>query len=411
MEVSINDQVVLTHEQLLRVIDVNAYSIPTLILGRTGIGKSAVLKDWSIMQAERMGLQFIEWNNLTFEEKQSYVDDQKKRDTAFIFVDQRLLLKDRTDLEGLIDLGKENANYVIIKPHSWLRALQNGAGCLVLEEFNLAERSIQRASYQLLWDHQIGEFKISEKVAIFATGNVAEDRAGVKDIVLPVKKRLGIYYLKEPGKDAILEYASRHGWESEIIAYISQHPDHIFFESPKKNFTIVPRSWEMASNQLRKAKAQGYAPDYYLFSGVLEGLSREVIDFLEIGSRAQPPDELMRNGFKYNVDDFVITQYELLSVVRYARLVKSEMESKQKDGVKAMLDYLYKGYKGLDRKEHTHHRLTYLKFIRWHYGTDTISSLVRDHDDLTEDINNVLIAPSIKPGKKPGNDTAKNCCS
>jgi hypothetical protein len=70
-------------------------------MGRTGIGKSYVIKDVAKQIAILKGKEFIEWNNTSEADKVDIANNIEKQLKSFIFMDMRLTESEPSDIKGL----------------------------------------------------------------------------------------------------------------------------------------------------------------------------------------------------------------------------------------------------------------------------------------------------------------------
>lgn len=106
------------------------------IKGAVGIGKSFVVKEEAKLISEELKLDFVEWNEISLEEKQSLLD-KEKAEKSFIFADIRLSQCGPEDLKGLPKLEGSHVDWL---PDLLIRVISNTniKGVLFFDEMNLA---------------------------------------------------------------------------------------------------------------------------------------------------------------------------------------------------------------------------------------------------------------------------------
>jgi MoxR-like ATPase len=199
--------------------------VPIDVKGKTGIGKSWVIKEQAQEIAKQKKKKFCEWNELSSEEKRGLLTNFKD---IFLFVDIRLSQLDPTDLKGLINFQDD---FVEWKPQLlWKILSMPGAdGIVFFDEANLAPPSVLAACYQIINDRQCGENPISKDVLFVSAGNSLSDKAHVFDEPAPLKNRRLNYVLADPFMDATAEedwgkWAADNGIIPSIISFLYFKP-------------------------------------------------------------------------------------------------------------------------------------------------------------------------------------------
>lgn len=184
---------------------------PVLLEGPTGIGKSEVVR----RVAERMGI-------------------------ATVVLDLSLL--EPPDLVGLPVLSDGRTAYAL--PQVLPR---DGAGILMLEELNRAERYIQQPALQLLTARKLHEYELPPGWVCFAAVN--PETADYQ--VTPLDRALRARFLSlrvNADRSCWLSWAHTHGVHPAIIALAQTH-ERILEDIP-------PRTWTYASEVLCALRPQ-----------------------------------------------------------------------------------------------------------------------------------------------------------
>ena len=138
---------------------------------------------------------------------------------------------------------------------------REGAGILMLEELNRAERYIQQPALQLLTARALHEYVLPEGWACFAAINPE----GGDYQVTPLDAALRARFLHVPvraDRAAWLAWADAHGVHPAVMALARAH-ERVFADVP-------PRSWTYASDVLRSMRPSELA-DVSLVRDVLSG--------------------------------------------------------------------------------------------------------------------------------------------
>jgi hypothetical protein len=147
------------HKELALCMD-RCYETNTSIdvKGATGVGKSFVVRDVAINKASEKKKKFIEWNEISIEEKREFITNKEKVKESFFFVDIRLSQIDSSDLKGLPNFNKYDV--VEWQPNLIWKILSypEADGIVFFDELNLSCPSVMASCYQIINDHQIGEY-------------------------------------------------------------------------------------------------------------------------------------------------------------------------------------------------------------------------------------------------------------
>ena len=212
--------------------------IPSLLWGPPGIGKSSILK-------------------------------QVSQDKGMEFIDLRLSMMDANSIELLpSSLPKE------------------GKGILLFDQLNSAPSSVQGLVYQLIFDRQVGEYKLPDGWATVVSENLGMDSGVVDKMPAHLANRF-VHLDMEVDINDWKVWAYSAGIDERVIAYIGYKNEDLFTFNPSfqgKSFA-TPRSWESVSGILRSgmdedllldvisgAIGKGRAISFLSFSKVVEEL-------------------------------------------------------------------------------------------------------------------------------------------
>ncbi|MDB4971933.1 MAG: hypothetical protein JWN48_274 [Myxococcaceae bacterium] len=198
---------------------------PVLLEGATGIGKSELVAQ----VAKKLGI-------------------------AHTVLDLSLL--EPPDLVGLPVIEEGRTRYAL--PHFLPR---EGAGILMLEELNRAERYIQQPALQLLTARCLHEYTLPEGWACFAAINPENGDYQVTPLDTALRARF-LQVPVRPDRAAWLAWAGAHGVHPAVVALVRAH-ERIFDSVP-------PRSWTYAAQVLASMQPAELA-DAVLVRDVLSG--------------------------------------------------------------------------------------------------------------------------------------------
>jgi MoxR-like ATPase len=199
------------HEFLLTV----ATSRPVFIWGPPGIGKSALVEQFS----QQLGLECV------------------------------ALLGSQLAPEDLIGIPKIEGNVSRFYPPSMI--VRDKEFVLFIDELNIASQEIQKAFYSLILDKRIGEYRLPTGSIIIGAGNRAHDAALAKQMPSALVNRLIHIHLKASHREW-LDWAEQHGIHPWVLDYIRSRPAQLATEVPpaKEEPFSTPRSWHTVSDAL-----------------------------------------------------------------------------------------------------------------------------------------------------------------
>ena len=211
-----NLPITVNQEELMDILLNIAPVRPVFIWGAPGIGKSALVEDFSIS----VGLECVS------------------------------LLGSQLAPEDIIGIPKINGDTSEFMPPKMIARKEPYV--LFLDELNACSQEVQKAFYSLIYERRIGEYHLPEGSIIIGAGNRAQDSAIVKTMSSALINRMFHVQLKPDVKNW-LAWGYGHGIHPWITEYINQRPDHLFSEPPKTEEPFsTPRSWHMLSDALKE---------------------------------------------------------------------------------------------------------------------------------------------------------------
>ncbi len=165
-----------------------------------------------------------------------------------------------------------------VKPKATRRLIPNESkGILFLDEINQAPPSVQAASYQLLLNRQIGDYKLPDGWAMMAAGNRESDRANAQHMPSALSLRL-VHLDYEINVDDWCDWALNQGDRVpvELLSFIRLRPDLLHSFESKQRVSPNPRSWVFCGELTNT----GLPPsiEYDLFRGTVgDGAATEYV--------------------------------------------------------------------------------------------------------------------------------------
>jgi len=232
------------HEYAELLIECEAVNQPLFVRGGPGIGKSAIPRQVFEQLAQERGKIFLEWSDLTIDQKMACIKDPQK---YYIFGDFRTSQMDTTSLQGVPNMM--NTEVLENIPYSWVvyftQAKANGA--IFFDEINLAAPIVQSITYSAIHDRVVSDRRLSENVFIFAAGNRSQDRGNTFDMPLPLRDRFAECEITHDVEDWC-EWASTNKINPHLISFIKWRPTYLYkIEVGKVEKPSTPRGVHRAS--------------------------------------------------------------------------------------------------------------------------------------------------------------------
>lgn len=169
-------------------------------------------------------------------------------------IDDRLSQKDPTDVRGVLCPGPDGKARWLITPE--YDPLWNGETptCLLFDEHNHAPDLLQKASYEISWDHSIGGMPFKKEVVVLLAGNREIDNANITPMDKPMQSRVIHIYVRFDAQ-VFIDFAQQEGsFHPLVISYLREHPEKAYKpggDAKEYYGDPLPRTWEMTSDVLR----------------------------------------------------------------------------------------------------------------------------------------------------------------
>lgn len=122
---------------------------------------------------------------------------------------------------------------------------------LLIDDFHLADKIIQKYLFQLLTYKALKGYKLPPNTAILMAGNKITDKALAHSIPAPVMNRISVYEVKADKKDWIQNFAFSHDVRDDIVSFINSRGDQFLCQEPIESTPWAsPRSWTFLSEQM-----------------------------------------------------------------------------------------------------------------------------------------------------------------
>jgi len=234
---------------------------------------------------------------------------QLAKDCSLKVIDLRLSQCDPTDLLGFptTDKASGKAGYLPMDtfPIEGDPIPQGYKGwLLLLDELPGAHEAVQKASYKLILDRMVGQYKLHEKCMIAAAGNQVSDNALVEEMSTALQSRL-IHMTLEVNHHQFLKWAMNAGIDHRITDFIKFDPKQVYTFRPDhtdKTYAC-PRTWEMA-NDFVKGRKEITEERIPILGGTLsEGVARTFVGYCQVYKDLPTIDQIIAHPETLAVPD------------------------------------------------------------------------------------------------------------
>lgn len=273
-----------------------------------GMGKSSIMRS----VADELQLKMIDHRLSTSAPEdlsglpEFFSDSQGNRMAHFVpFGD--LFPLENTPLPGVQAIRDENSNLKYTEPthQGWM---------LFLDEFNSASKSVQAASYKLILDRMTGQRKLHERCVITAAGNLATDRAITNAISTAMQSRVVHLEMQIHFEEWLYDVALKEGYDSRIIAYLSQFPSKLMDFRPDHNEKTFccPRTWEF-TNRLIKDREVTDTMSILLAGTITSGVAVDFVQFTKVFNNLVSIAEILKDPENCRIPNDIGSKWAITS--------------------------------------------------------------------------------------------------
>lgn len=248
-------------------------------------------------------------------------------------IDIRLSTCAPEDLTGLPRLTDNSAKFVPFTDLFPIEGMELPEGkdgwFIFLDEFNAGERQIQAASYKIVLDRMVGQYKLHEKVVLAMAGNLDTDKAITNRISTAMQSRVIHLFMETSHDDWMKLVGAPHKYDTRILAYLGWKPGALNEFDPEHtdNTFNCQRTWEFV-NALIKGKTFGRSKDSNglweyeidkkipLFAGTIgAGTAVDFVQFTKVFHDLPSINDILRDPNNAKVPDDLNAKWAMVTTI------------------------------------------------------------------------------------------------
>jgi hypothetical protein len=226
-------------------------------------------------------------------------------------IDIRLALWEPTDIRGIPYYDSAHKEMRWSPPSEFPKEIGDNS-IIFFDELPSAVPSVQAASYQLIHNRRVGEYKLPDGVDVISAGNRENDRGVTYKMPTPLLNRFIHLELKVDFNDW-LDWSINKKIDNSIVSFLSWSKKDLFDFDPKSSSKAfaTPRSWSFVNDVLQNERAKNSESLLTaLIAGCVgEGLAISFMSHRKLTIKLPKVEEIL-NGklkkFKYGKDISVL---------------------------------------------------------------------------------------------------------
>ncbi|HAP71952.1 MAG TPA: hypothetical protein DCQ41_05745 [Cryomorphaceae bacterium] len=258
--------------------------------------------------------------------------------------DMRLGLVEPTDIRGVPYYNKESGKMDWADPvdlPSEEVAKQYDTVVLFLDEFNQAVPAVQAASYQLVLNRRVGQYKLPDNVVVIAAGNRETDKGVSYRMPKPLENRFGHFELKcefLPWLDWAVKVGTKRPApiHPDVVGYLTVHKADLYKIDPTSSSRgfATPRTWEFVSDNLDGIEDTDFSDNDIIdmvSAYVGEGLALKFNTHMKMSAKMPNPTDIISGKVtEVSSDTDISAKYSLSTSIAYE--LKELLETTEKEG-------------------------------------------------------------------------------
>jgi MoxR-like ATPase len=260
---------------------------PLMIVGRFGIGKSAIINALRVLLSDKDALDGL------LGEAHTYV--------GTMICDVRLSQYESVDLRGFPGVNRDTGFTVWHAPAT-LPFIGNDEFpddhlvILFLDEITSANQSVASVAYQLSNERRIGEHVLKPNVRIICAGNRDDDKGIVNRMPMPLCNRM-TWVEAISDHHVWCDWAQEQGVHPIMLAFMHFKPNLLMTYDPNKAEKVVAtsRTWEKAAKYFVDKQMDDELKWAAIGGSIGNGPATELRAFLNVWQKVTPIKDIIAN--------------------------------------------------------------------------------------------------------------------
>lgn len=288
-----------------QILQANNYqTLPCLLLGNIGIGKTEQVKSFAANIAKDLRKKLVNLNDLDL----SNIHQSDINENTFLFLNLNATHLTPEFLEGI---PSKNSDNFIMLPPIYIKFFQKYNGIIFIDEITNTPKHLQATLLKLILEKIAGFTKIRDDTIIIAAGNKVQDSTLANLLSSATLDRFFIFHVHSDF-DEWVEYCKRNNnYNSMIIHFLQQHQEYFSFtitDNDLENyFSISPRKW------------------YYIMQAINNMNDKDIDIFLKSQLRQDIYDQflLFKESYIPNVQEITVDEYKTLNNEQKDRVIEN----------------------------------------------------------------------------------------
>lgn len=299
-----------------------------MLWGAPGVGKSQSVQQWNQEKVEEYNQRIANGENVKPWDPHVY--------------DIRLALCEPVDIVGvptIVDDGHGNKITVWATADRWPKDDGKYSGhTVIIDEINQGSSACMNASFQIIQDHAINNYKFPENTIIIAAGNQSAYNSTVTEFSIPLSNRFSHFNIKSDF-EGWMNYRMNNGGNLDVMTFLKTQDPGLLFDTKTledrigdsldnvmfTDIVITPRSWEVVEKLLSLPEGTKENGGFtmaekraYATGRLGGGITSKLFKFIENKTKYQDWHEILVDGKDFrdeNSEQFWAVQMACMSAI------------------------------------------------------------------------------------------------
>jgi hypothetical protein len=249
-----------------------------------------------------------------------------------LMIDLRLGQMDPTDIRGIPFYNKEKGVMDWAPPvelPSEELASQFPIVAVFFDEMNSSAPAVQAASYQLILNRRIGQYKLPDNVVMIAAGNRESDKGVTYRMPTPLANRF-VHLEMRPDFNCWLDWAVQNNEHKDVVGYLQFAKQDLYDFDPKSSSRsfATPRTWSFVSELIEDDDGTDPSGLTDLIAGTIgEGLAIKFMAHRKFAGDLPNPEDILDGSVKELKVKEISAMYSLVVSLCYELKASLEDDS------------------------------------------------------------------------------------